>query len=758
MNPCRSGLTCVAGTCAPGGNTKVGGACLISPECRDGQCVEGVCAAAGEGDVGATCEGDRDCLSSQRCQLAGLFSACEPQGVGDIGAHCAANLDCFGGLYCVSGSCVRPSQAAPFGGTPFAGVDCGSEVSGDPRAYFEVPGASESAPKDFFRLPFPNDVRRGSDGRLNLSGFPTPGVGALGFDPVVRYVDALEERAQGFGTDPVVLFRFSSALSSGSLESASAIHYVDVTEGSASFGKEVGARWTFSTERTPYVCANWLAIARPLGAPLSGGHVYAVYLTDVLTTNSKGVKASPNLRSVLADATPSDAALATAHARYAPLRSHLAAAGVNPTDVVAATVFSVEDPRADMSKLAVAVEGARVPKLHDVVKCEAGAVSPCPDHSGPRACEQSESFDEYHALVDLPIFQQGIAPYVAPDDGGGVNLERAVRYEPVCLSLTVPKQAMPDAGWPLVVFAHGTGGSFRDHATPGVAGALTQATLADGTPFPMAVLGIDQVEHGPRRGDSNQAPENLFFNIANPAAARGNPLQGAADQLSLARLATAFDVEVAGTAIRVDANKVVFFGHSQGSTQGSLMLPFSSVYKAAVLSGNGASLRESLLNKKKPADVRAVLPQVLSDRTLENDSVAHAHPVLTLLSQWIDSADPLNFAAAVALEPIAPVPAHHLFQTYGSGDSYSPATTLQAYAIAGGLSLVGPNVPEPFGLTPLAAPLAGNEGGVTLGVREYAARLGSDGHFVVFDVAAANRDVVRFLAQAANGDVPAIGE
>jgi len=43
------------------------------------------------------------------------------------------------------------------------------------------------------------------------------------------------------------------------------------------------------------------------------------------------------------------------------------------------------------------------------------------------------------------------------------------------------------------------------------------------------VLGIDQVAHGPRRGSSTASPDDLFFNFTNPAAARGNALQGAAD-------------------------------------------------------------------------------------------------------------------------------------------------------------------------------------------------------------------------------------
>jgi hypothetical protein len=47
---------------------------------------------------------------------------------------------------------------------------------------------------------------------------------------------------------------------------------------------------------------------------------------------------------------------------------------------------------------------------------------------------------------------------------------------------------------------------------------------------------------------------------------------------------------------------------------------------------------------------------------------------------------------------------------------------------------------------------------LTLAIREYAPPAGSDGHFVVFDLPSANADAVRFLAGAANGDVPVVGQ
>src|SRR5439155_1044339 len=90
---------------------------------------------------------------------------------------------------------------------------------------------------------------------------------------------------------------------------------------------------------------------------------------------------------------------------------------------------------------------------------------------GPVA--RSSDFDELHALVKLPIFQAGTAPYLTPADGGAISMDagaaKVARTEDVCLSLSVPKGAAPAGGWPTVVFAHGTGGSFRSHILDGVA-------------------------------------------------------------------------------------------------------------------------------------------------------------------------------------------------------------------------------------------------------------------------------------------------
>jgi hypothetical protein len=194
------------------------------------------------------------------------------------------------------------------------------------------------------------------------------------------------------------------------------------------------------------------------------------------------------------------------------------------------------------------------------------------------------------------------------------------------------------------------------------------------------------------------------------------------------------------------------------------MLPYADAYKAAVLSGNGASLMNALLTKTKPVDIASVLPLVASDLQGLTGGLAEYHPVLTLLQSWIDPADPLNFARPAAVEPLEGHLAKHVFQTYGTSDHYSPPITLAIYAQAAALSLVEPGEDDlealfAIKLSTSGAPLSGNygSGAVTAGIRQYEAADDSDGHFVVFDVPQAREDVVRFLGQAVSGEVPEIG-
>ena len=769
--PCRDGLTCNAkDVCEPAGDKAPGDACVLSAECNDGQCVGRQCAPAGEGIEDGACVSDGDCGAGLRCAIVGLGLSCVPEGNGDVGAECAASTDCFGGLSCLANKCsVTPPGVQPFG-QAWGGVECSKAVDTDVKAYFEVPGAEGADELDFFRLPFPTDVRK-SGNQLDLSGFPTPGSALLGVDPVQLYVDAITANDSGWGTYPTVLFRFSGSFDFKTF-GVDAVQYVDVTDPSK--GTNVGWRRFYTDARTAYICDNFVSVQPPEGSPLEPGHTYAVFIqsqvgqtTLVGRGDGKPVVASDNMAAVLKVAAPTDAKLKAAHTAMAPLRAYLAAKNVPVANVLTATVFTVGDVRSQMTDVAAAVKAAAAPVASGWVKCGGAAVTPCPDATGDRTCtDDVAGYDEYQALLTIPVFQQGTAPYLTPADGGGIDTKKP-RTEDVCMSITVPEGTAPALGWPAVVFAHGTGGDFRNHVRPEVAGVLAAATPK------FAVIGIDQVEHGPRRGGSMQSPNNLFFNFLNPAVTRGNPLQGAADQLSVARFAKTLNVDAAtttGASIKIDGTQLFFFGHSQGSTEGSLMLPFGDDYKAAVLSGNGASLRDALRTKTKPENVAGALPLVLQDPAMSDaqlgPGVTTNHPVLSLLQQWIDPADPLNFAALIG-KPLAGHTGKHAFQTFGLDDSYSPPLTLATFALAGGFTQVtaDASAKTPYTdddvaarLKPVAVGYKAAAAGFTLGMRQYGAPKNSDGHFVVFDTQAANDDVVLFLTGATTATPPAIGK
>lgn len=747
-NRCRPGLACVNGTCAPGRSSESGTPCVISAECKDGLYCgpERKCTPAGTGGESASCSSDADCKSGLRCNIVGFGAQCQPEGSGDVGGTCKTSGDCFGGLGCAGGTCAPLPPGAPIAIPTWPGAEC----KDDPppvAAYFRVPRGSNDG--DFFRLPFPNDIRRDGNDHPTLFGFPTPGSELLGFDVVDRYVKDVEQNADGFSAYATITMRFSGEVDFDSLKAQGAVRLIDVTPSGS--GNDLGLSWIATNGRSAYVCNNSIGIRPRAGEPFVPGNTYAAIITNAAKTPGGGAIArSADLSALLAPGAPADAVLGPAHAKYAPLRAWAATKGFDLGTVLNASVFTVAHTTRPAEKLAEAVTSATLPTASGWVKCGA-APSPCPDATGERACGAADpAFDELHALVTLPIFQKGTAPYVNPTDGGdlaydGTGKPQVQRTEQVCMALTVPKGAtMPAGGWPLVVYAHGTGGSFRSHVTEGVAKSLAASSIA--------VLGIDQVQHGPRRNGSKQSPNDLFFNFTNPAAARGNPLQGAADQMSLVRFARALDLAAGAspTGAEIKFERIAFWGHSQGATEGAIAMPYTTDVSGVVLSGVGASLIDALLTKTSPVNIKAAVPFVLADPTGVND----AHPVLSLLQNAIDPADPLSHGRKLD---------KHVFVPFGQKDTYTPSAVQVTYILAAGLGLAAHPAsvaqPEAIGnLQPIAVPASGNlAAGARTGLtREYAPS-GYDGHFVVFRDPDGKKDAAKFLADLAAGITPSVG-
>ncbi|MBK8172157.1 MAG: hypothetical protein IPK60_17690 [Sandaracinaceae bacterium] len=772
---CRVGLVCAAGQCTTSGTGTEGSLCQLTGDCGAGLFCNSqrVCATAGESGVGEACDGTADCEAGLNCVVFGFYGGCAASGTGDVGGTCTSGADCLAGLSCLpspagGSACLSPppsSVAIP--SIPFwAGESC-TEDLGAPRAYFDVP-RGVAADGDFYRLPYPNDARLTATG-LNLANHPHPGT-VLPVDIIDRYLRASEEDLHGFSTNPRIFFRFSSRYNWDAV--GGAITLVDITPSSPTYGQATGLSWlTQSGMLTRYICPNWFAMQPPHGAPLRPGTTYAAIVsTSLVPADGGSFQTSPDFAAMMAATAPSDTALTAAYAAYAPLRAYLASVSRDPSTVLNATVFTTQNVENVVQRAREVIRSSAAPTVSDLTLCDTGVTSPCDDGTPERSCGAADpNFYEIHGRIALPIFQQGTAPYETPEQGGGVMLDGSgnpvvARTENVCFALTIPKvAAMPSSGWPLMLHGHGTGGSFRGAARGNLA---TNVTIGADVTSPAATLTIDLPEHGARRGESTRSSEQLFYNFANPRAARDNVTQGAIDLMSLVYFATSH----ASTAVTLptvgdtmfDPTRVTLFAHSQGATHASLMMPFETELFAVVLSGDGGDLTRSLLSKSKPVDIAGILPFALLDADNEgNLAGGEWHPVLAIFQQYFDSVDPVNYARHFRNEPVGTDTGRHVFMTYGLGDTYSPEPTLQALANAGNFEQVTPLLTSSFGLYEVAPPISGNVtiNGVarTYALRQYMPNSGDDGHFVSTSTDAGIADTMRFMRQAHAGLTPQIG-
>ncbi|MFW5924583.1 MAG: hypothetical protein ACOCV4_00340 [Myxococcota bacterium] len=761
---CRASLDCLAGSCQPGGTQLEGAPCELTGDCADGlYCNPSrVCAPAGDASEGEPCTSTADCEPGWVCHLEGFSLSCVEPGDGDLGQSCASDVDCLAGLSCGDGldgptcqSIDFDTDVLPPAPTTWSGATCPAD-DGAPEALFDVPRGAPSS-DDFFALPFPNDVRR-TDTGLDLTGFPTPAT-ALDTDIMGRYVEAAEEDLTAFGTNPVVFFRFTEPYTSVSGATVKMVNLDDPGAGSP------GLSWlTTSGRMSNYTCPNILGVTPR--RTLAPDTTYAVLVFDDVTPAEGGTfERSSDLTALLSDTEPSDPDLTPHHAKYDALRAHLADQDIDPATVLNATVFTTQTPEAMAPRLHDVIRAGEPPELTDLTVCDTDVVSPCDDGTPERGCEAAHpDFTEIHGRISLPIFQAGEPPYFEPADGGAIETDGSgdpvvARTEPVCFAMTIPEGATPPAaGWPVAVYAHGTGGSFRSAVLNGVA-----ADLATGAP-PVATFAIDLPQHGERRGDSTRPPEELFFNFANPRTARDNVLQGAADLMAVNYAAQNVDTAASGSwptadPVLFDPSRVSVFAHSQGATHASLALPHEPGYVGAVLSGNGGYLTRSLLTKTEPVNVQAILPIALLDANDDGGlALGSSNPALALWQMYLEPSDPLNHGRSLRDDP-----GRHVFMTYGPGDSYSTEPTMQAYARRARLVPVQPVLADISGLPPSEPPpLVGNltAGGMqwTYGLRQYEPPMDVDGHFVATRNDEARADVLRFLRAVADGDAPPIGE
>ncbi|MDB4929200.1 MAG: putative extracellular enzyme of alpha/beta hydrolase superfamily [Myxococcaceae bacterium] len=613
-------------------------------------------------------------------------------------------------------------------------------------ARWVLPRPADGDVHEPFALPWPNDLSRDSAGLLDLSFFPTAGVHPL----VTQYLRTFNHRLRGFSPIAAVYFTFGMDLDPGSLPADAAatrnaespLQLIDVDPRSPDRGARIPLQWFFRGAATRYWPAHSLAVAPVFGFPMRPATRYALVVTNTVRgVGSVALRRDVDLDRMLTDDATTDPAIRAAREVYAPALAEIERAGVMRERVLSLTTFTTDDPTAEFFRAAdwIHREGA-APALIDL-----GAPTDGPSFTTLRG----------HYGPNL-VFQSGATPYNVEGSGdfvlGPDGTPRQQRTEPIRFALTLPLTPMPAGGYPLAIYAHGTGGDYQSF----IRDRSAQALAAQG----VAVLGFDQIFHG-ERSTPGTSEESAFFNFTNPSAGRTNNRQAALDLVQSGRFARLFsfpltdaDGGVART-VRFDPDHIMYFGHSQGGLNGPLWLAADDGAGAAVLSGAGGSIAIALLEKTEPVNIPALIMSALG---LSAGEFVVLHPVVSLLQMLVDPSDPVNYGRYIIREPRPTMHPAHIFQTQGFIDHYAPPAGIAALALSIGLPLTVPTV-HPEASFALAGdgvlsvlPLHGNLGAasspVTGSWMQFMADPGRDGHFVAFDIPDARLRAAAFLGSA----------
>ncbi|MBN95063.1 MAG: hypothetical protein CL928_13505 [Deltaproteobacteria bacterium] len=544
----------------------------------------------------------------------------------------------------------------------------------------------------FWSMPWPADNRlQAHDGGvgLDLTGFPNPSENPL----LNSYLALAETELSGFGLNAPIYLPFDGAIAlpemsedavRASLDCQGPIRIVDVDVDSDHYGQCHPARWTIVSGDSvdPYVQPHLVAVAPYWGFPLREGTTYAVYLVDAQDDQGKWLQASPLLESLL-NGTSTDTALQPA---FRPLSDYLAsepmAVGAEGLQWIAhASVFTTQSEIHEMESLA------------DFIRSNPSQ----PSWQGELALVAPEhpAFQQEYAVWDGAYtahnFQRGVVPYASEGGGfewkAGVPVPQTTERIPFAIGMPRVVFEQPEAGWPLIIHAHGTGGDRFSHLTggsrrPGLLGAARG----------MMSLSIPQPFHGDRWEDGTDTAITLYsFNYFNPESGRSTFRQGALDIVSAVEFATRYladggPIAEAHPGLRIDPDSIFFVGHSQGGLTGAMALPFTKGIRGWVFSGAGGGLSVTAMQREDPLVIRDAIATALD--TAEGTELFVMHPLLAMVQTLAEVTDPINYAPRWVVEsegePVS------VLLTQGMHDAQTPADTAEALAVAGRLPIARP--------------------------------------------------------------------
>ncbi|MEE2751014.1 MAG: hypothetical protein VX519_06265, partial [Myxococcota bacterium] len=488
-------------------------------------------------------------------------------------------------------------------------------------------------------------------------------------------------------------------------------------------------------EETAYQPSRLLSVGPVPGAPLRPGTQYAAVVTTELA------ETHPEQAKVWSPGDPR-------HTTWKSVKETLSSLDLSLEQIAIGSVFTTQDPVAELAEYADWSE-QNLPTPNWDQQLTPGF--------------STQHFSTGVGELSLPLFQHGEKPYSTT--GGGFERDEAgapllAEMESMPFTLSVPTDAAPpEPGWPVVIWAHGTGGD-HTNCCDNTAEFETARVLANAS---IAVLSVPLPLHG-ERATAGTIPELHSFNPMNAEAARTNFRQGALDVVSLSRglASRAHTLELDGTPHTLDPDRVFLAGHSHGGITSAIAGAFiGNDVSAMFLSAAGGGMSTVLTQRSEPIDLEALIHQTLA---LEgHERLQPLHPVATLIQTVTDVTDPINYArywkdeeAWFSTQPLS------VLMSEGLLDEPTPPAAMEALAAAGGLPQLTP-VHQPslahelLGILEQSPPSSTHLPGYDVSlVTGGLAQFPDLGHFVVFSHPPAARLFQEFFETATVGSATII--
>lgn len=345
------------------------------------------------------------------------------------------------------------------------------------------------------------------------------------------------------------------------------------------------------------------------------------------------------------------------------------------------------------------------------------------------------------------------ARFRRPDNGTNdaedetfTNPPSLIALEDIPVTFILPNTPMPAAGYPVIIYGHGLGAS-RDQLL-----SFAEPLTSRG----YAVVGIDMAGHGSRYLATDQLANmnhqlaafsgqnsardgfgdttgqvtqfDFFEGFLGVSAVRDSIRQSALDLSRLTQLIRRPDLDLSalagpGAAVpTLDTTRIAYLGESFGTVVGTVFASIEPNIGLFVLDVPGGGILDTIF----PASPEIAAPAmpVIEAVYLNLLPLDQWNPLIGLMQAVIDGADPLSYAPHVFADRFtiagAPLPPRSIVAIEVIGDQVLCNAGTDALAQGLELDVLAPSLEIPSGLAEIASPAAGNRGGHTAVLVQYA--------------------------------------